>query len=97
LRLAEISAVISPGTSDNVNDTQDFDPWVLTKREENRLLVFERKVRPIKYGPKIVVSVYRSRYNFELEREFIGVVKNFRLRLTADETMKDRNSGGRMA
>jgi hypothetical protein len=37
------------------------------------------------FGPKIIDGVYRSRYNFELNREFknpndIGVVKNNRLR-----------------
>jgi hypothetical protein len=37
---------------------------VLTKREENRLLVFERKVLSTIYGPKIIDGVYRSMYNF---------------------------------
>jgi hypothetical protein len=58
----------------------DSKTWVLTKREENRLLVFEGKVYP-----KIVDGLYRSRYNFELDGEFnspnvIGVVKSNRLR-----------------
>jgi hypothetical protein len=44
--------------------------WVLTKRSENRLLVFERKVLRMICGPKIVDGVYRRRYNFELDREF---------------------------
>jgi hypothetical protein len=51
--------------------------------EENRLLVLERKVLRTIYGPKIVDGVYRSRYNFELDREFNsvnGVVKSNRLR-----------------
>jgi hypothetical protein len=52
---------------------------LLAKREENRLFVFERKVLRMIIGPKIVDSVYRSKYNFELDREFnspyaIGVV-----------------------
>jgi hypothetical protein len=54
---------------------------VLTIREENRLLVFHRKVLSTIYGPKIVDGVYRSRYNFELVRELnspnvFGVVKS---------------------
>jgi hypothetical protein len=58
---------------------------VLTKSEENQLLVFDRKVLRTIYGPKLVDGVYRSRYNFELDREFNspninGVVKSNRLR-----------------
>jgi hypothetical protein len=45
------------------------ETWVLTKREENHLLVFERKVFRTICGPKIG-NVYRRRYNHELEREF---------------------------
>jgi hypothetical protein len=57
---------------------------VLTKREGNRLLVIERKNLCTIYSPKIVDGVYRSRDNFELDREFnspivIGVVKSNRL------------------
>jgi hypothetical protein len=49
------------------------------------LLVFERKDLLTIYGPKIVDGVYKSRNNFELDREFNspnlnGVVKNNRLR-----------------
>jgi hypothetical protein len=46
------------------------ETWVLTKKEENRLLVFKRKVLHTIDGPKIVDGVYRSKYNFELDREF---------------------------
>ena len=61
------------------------ETWVLTKREENQLLVFERKVLRTISGPKIENGVYRRRYNFELQREFdrpsvINVVKTSRLR-----------------
>jgi hypothetical protein len=53
----------------------------LTKREKNRLLVFERKVLPMIFGPKIVDGVYKSRYNLELDSpNVIAVVKNNRLR-----------------
>jgi hypothetical protein len=61
------------------------ETWGLTKRKENRLLVFGRKVlRTI-----VVDGVSRTdrlcRYNFELDKEFnspnaIGVVKSNRLR-----------------
>jgi hypothetical protein len=49
------------------------------------LLVFERKILCTMYGLKIVDGVYRSRYNFELDREFnsqnfISLVKSNRLR-----------------
>jgi hypothetical protein len=46
------------------------EKWVLTKREENQLLVFERKVLRTICGPKIENDVLRRRYNHELEREF---------------------------
>jgi hypothetical protein len=44
------------------------ETWVLTKSEENQLLVFERKVLRTIWGPKIENGVYR--YNHELEREY---------------------------
>jgi hypothetical protein len=58
---------------------------VLTNKEANRLLVFERKFLRRIHCPKIVDGGYRSRYNFELDRLFnspnvIDVVKNNRLR-----------------
>jgi hypothetical protein len=57
---------------------------LLTKMEENRLLVFESKILLTIYGPKILDGVYRSRYTFELDEEFnrpnfIGVMKSNRL------------------
>jgi hypothetical protein len=59
--------------------------WVLTKREENQLLVFKRKVLRTICGPKIENGVYRSRYNHELDKEFnspnaLNVTKTSRLR-----------------
>jgi hypothetical protein len=59
--------------------------WVLTKRADNRLLIFKRKVLRTIYGPKIVDGVLKSRYDFELDREFnspndIGVVRSNTLR-----------------
>jgi hypothetical protein len=61
------------------------ETWVLTKREENQLLLFERKVLQTICGPKIENGVYRRRYNHELEREFdspnvLNVTKTNRLR-----------------
>jgi hypothetical protein len=54
--------------------------WVLTKREQNRILVFEKKLLRTIYGRMILDGVYRTKNNFELDREFkclnvIGVVK----------------------
>jgi hypothetical protein len=61
------------------------ETWVLTNREENQLLVFERKVLRTICGPKIENGVFRRRYNHELEREFdspnvLNVTKTNRLR-----------------
>jgi hypothetical protein len=58
---------------------------VLTKREENQLLVFERKELRTIYGPKIKNGVYRRRYNHELDEEFnspntVNFTKTSRLR-----------------
>jgi hypothetical protein len=58
---------------------------VLTKREENKLLVFQRKVLRTICGPKIENGVYRRRYNHELGKEFnspnaLNVAKTSRLR-----------------
>jgi hypothetical protein len=50
------------------------ETWVWTKREENHLLVFERKLLRMICGPKLENGVYRRRYNFELQRRFIGRV-----------------------
>jgi hypothetical protein len=61
------------------------ETWVLTKREENQLLVFERKVLRTICGLKIGNGVYRRRYNHELDKEFdspnaLTVTKTSRLR-----------------
>jgi hypothetical protein len=61
------------------------ETWVLTKREENQLLVFVRKVLRTICGPKIENGVYRRRYNHELKREsdnpnVLNVTKTSRLR-----------------
>jgi hypothetical protein len=57
----------------------------LTKKEENQLLVFERKVLRTICGLKIKNGVYRKRYNHELDKEFnspnaLNVTKTNRLR-----------------
>jgi hypothetical protein len=46
------------------------ETWVLTKRDENQLFVFERKVLRTIYDPKQENRMYRRKNNFELEREF---------------------------
>jgi hypothetical protein len=60
------------------------ETWVLTKREENQLLVFERKVLRTICGLKIENGVYRRRNNHELDKEFdspnaLNVTKTSRL------------------
>jgi hypothetical protein len=57
----------------------------LTKREENQLLVFERKILRTICGPKIENGVCRRRYNHEVDKEFnspnaVNVTKTSRLR-----------------
>jgi hypothetical protein len=57
----------------------------VNQREENQLLVFERKVLQTICGPKIEYGVYRRRYNHELDLEFdspnaLNVTKTNRLR-----------------
>jgi hypothetical protein len=61
------------------------ETWVITKREETQLLVFERKVLRTICGLKIENDVYRRRYNHELDKEFnslnaLNVTKKSRLR-----------------
>jgi hypothetical protein len=43
---------------------------MLSKREENQLFVFERKVHRTICGSKIENGVYRRRYNHELDKKF---------------------------
>jgi hypothetical protein len=58
---------------------------VLTKREKNQLLVFEKKVLRTICGPKIENVVYKRKYNHELDKEFdssnvLNVTNTSRLR-----------------
>jgi hypothetical protein len=46
------------------------ETWVLVNRDENQLLVFERKVFRTICGTKTENGVYRRRYNHELDKEF---------------------------
>jgi hypothetical protein len=61
------------------------ETWVLTKKGENQLLVFERKILRAICGPKIENGVYRRRYTLELDKKFnspnaLDVTKTNRLR-----------------
>jgi hypothetical protein len=61
------------------------ETWVLTKREDNQLFVFESKVLRMIGGLKIENGVYRRRSNHELDKEFdsanaLNVTKTCRLR-----------------
>jgi hypothetical protein len=62
-----------------------IETWVLTKKEEKQLLVFERKVLRRICGSKIENGVYRRRYNHKLDKVFdspnvLNVTKTSRLR-----------------
>jgi hypothetical protein len=46
------------------------ETWVLSKREENQLPIFERKVLRTICGPKIENGICRRKYNHELDEEF---------------------------
>jgi hypothetical protein len=61
------------------------ETWVFSKREENQLLIFERKTFQEICGPKIENGVERRRYNHELYKKFdspnaLNVTKTSRLR-----------------
>ena len=65
--------------------TYGSESWLLTKKDENLLLSFERKVLRTIFGTKLEDGRHRRRYNFELEQDFgepniIAVVKCNRLR-----------------
>ena len=60
--------------------TYGSESWPLTKKDENLLLSFERKVLRTIFGAKLEDGRHRRRYNFELEQDFgepniISVVK----------------------
>jgi hypothetical protein len=72
------------------------ETWVLTKRDENQLLVFERKVLQTICGPKIENGVYRRRYNHELDKKFnspnaLNVTKTSRLHCAGHMTSRPEN------
>jgi hypothetical protein len=94
---AQTSAVEPPFTPDQIHHSHKTligpvllygsETWVLTKREENQLFEFERKVVRTICGPKIENGVYRRRNNHELDKEFdssndLNVTKTSRLRFT---------------
>ena len=61
------------------------ESWPLTRKDENLLLSFERKVLRTIFGAKQENGSFRRRYNFELERDFaepniVAIVKYNRLR-----------------
>jgi len=59
------------------------ETWVLSKVDELRLGVFERKILRRIYGPICEVAVWRSRYNEELlydETDLATTIKITRLR-----------------
>jgi hypothetical protein len=69
---------------------------VLTKREENQLFVFERKVLRTICGPKIENGVYMRRYNHEHDIEFsspnaLNVTKTNRLRYAGHMIRRPEN------
>jgi hypothetical protein len=69
------------------------ETWVLTKREENELLVFERKVLRMICSPKIENGAYRRRYNLEIDKEFDSpnVTKTSRLRYAGHMIRRPKN------
>ena len=47
--------------------TYGAETWTMTKKEEKALLIFERKIFKIIYGPKYKNGEWKSRTNRELE------------------------------
>jgi len=47
--------------------TYGAEPWTMTKKEEQALLIFERKISRRIYGPKYEDGEWKSRANRELE------------------------------
>jgi len=61
------------------------ETWTMTKKDENQLGVFERKILRMIVGPKYVNGIWRRKYNAELyeeygERDIVEKIKIQRLR-----------------
>jgi hypothetical protein len=72
------------------------ETWVWIKREENQLLVLERKALQTMRRPKIENGVYRRRYNHELDREFnspnaLNVTKTSSLRYASHRIRRPKD------
>jgi hypothetical protein len=85
----------------------DSETCVLTKRKENQLLAFERKVLRTICSPKIENGVYKRKYNHELDKKFdspnaLNDPKTYHKKLYSEpnpmkgEIKEDRNPGRRM-
>ena len=73
------------------------ETWVTTKKEENSLMVFERKILRTICGATFENGSYRRRYNFELDKMFnspslINVIKTNRLRYAGHMSRRDSDS-----
>ena len=51
------------------------EAWTLTKKEDQALLIFERKIFRIIYGPKYENGKWKSRTNRELEEMSKGKIQ----------------------
>jgi hypothetical protein len=68
---------------------------VLTKREENQLLVFERKVFQTICGPKTENGVYKKMYNRKPDKEFTRPEELYSEPNSMEgEIKEDQNPGG---
>ena len=76
--------------------TYGCESWILKKSDENLILVFERKVLRTIFGAVREGERWRTRYNFELQRDFnepniVAVVKTQRLRWAGHVARMDRS------
>ena len=62
------------------------ETWVLSKADELRLGVFERKILRIIYGPVCEGAAWRTRYNEELYHLYDETDLVTTIRVTRDET-----------
>ena len=62
------------------------ETWVLSKADELRLGVFERKILRIIYGPVCEGAAWRARYNEELYHLYDETDLVTTIRVTRDET-----------
>lgn len=73
------------------------ETWILNKKEERKVLVFENKILRKIFGPTLENGVWRIKHNQEIrqlfkEPDIVGEIKSRRLRWTGHVLRKEENS-----